>query len=93
MAEEHKDKKSKTKVDPVDKPIDQVDETLTGKDPDLFLAEIIVEISGLSLASKRRVCKEKATEARLYSALAKIQGDRKDAKDWYNMSWTLSKLR
>ena len=76
-----------------DAAVDKVDDVLMGKDPDTYLAETIVKIEGMSLASKRRVCKERAVDCRLYAQAAKIRGDRQDAKHWFNLVWTLGKLR
>tara|TARA_R100001530_G_C4215981_1_gene128677 strand:- start:154 stop:426 length:273 start_codon:yes stop_codon:yes gene_type:complete len=64
-----------------------------GVDPDTYLAGIIAEVKGLSLSSKRRICKEAAVDCRLYAQHAKIRGDRQDTKAWFNLAWTLSKLR
>ena len=76
-----------------DAAVDKVDDVLMGKDPDTYLAETNVKIEGMSLASKRRVCKERAVDCRLYAQAAKIRGDRQDSKHWFNLVWTLSKLR
>ena len=86
MAEEVKKDKD-SKVD------DAVNDVIMGREPDEYLAETIVKIQGMSLASKRRICKERAVDCRLYAQAAKIRGDRQDAKHWFNLVWTLGKLR
>ena len=94
MSKEDKKVKDDAAVDKkADAVNDKVDSVLMGKEPDEYMAETIVLIQGMSLASKRRVCKERAIDCRLYAQAAKMRGDRQDSKHWFNMQWTLSKLR
>jgi|10_taG_2_1085330.scaffolds.fasta_scaffold31061_3 hypothetical protein len=94
MSKEDKKVKDDAAVDKKADAVDsKVDNVMMGRDPDEYLAETIVKIEGMSLASKRRVCKERAVDCRLYAQAAKIRGDRQDSKHWFNLVWTLSKLR
>ena len=92
MAEDLK-KKSKRADDPPNTGDERLDDVLLGIDPGMFLAKVIVETESLSLASKRRICKERASSARLHQEMARVQRDRQAARSWGSIAWALSKLR
>ena len=62
-------------------------------DPDVFLANAIVELQNLPLATKRRIAKNLAADAQLYETQAQMNNDRFGAKRWGQLVWRLRTLK
>ena len=62
-------------------------------DADIFMAEAIVELRGLPLATKRRKARDLAAEARLFETQAVMNGDRFNSKKWGQIAWNLRTLK
>ena len=62
-------------------------------DPDVFMAEAISTLSDQPLATKRRLAKSIAANAKLYETQAQMNNDRYAAKKWGQIGWSLRTLK
>tara|TARA_R110002020_G_scaffold120869_2_gene275206 strand:- start:40 stop:303 length:264 start_codon:yes stop_codon:yes gene_type:complete len=62
-------------------------------EPDIFMAEAITVLSKQPLATKRRLARNLAAEAKLYETQANMSKDRYASKQWNQVSWALRTLK
>ena len=62
-------------------------------DADVFMAEAIVQLRGLSLATKRRKARDLAAEAKLFETQAQMNNDRFRSMKWGQIAWNLRTLK
>ncbi len=62
-------------------------------EPDIFMAEAITALSEQPLATKRRLARNLAAEAKLYETQANLGKDRYASKQWNQVSWALRTLK
>jgi len=62
-------------------------------EPDMFLAEAIVTLRTLPLATRRRKARELSTEASLYQTQSQLSNNRYAEKAWGNVTWKLRTLK
>ena len=62
-------------------------------DADVFMAEAIVQLRGLPLATKRRKARDLAAEAKLFETQAQMNNDRFSSKKWGQIAWNLRTLK
>jgi len=62
-------------------------------DPDVFMAKAISQLSDQPLATKRRLAKSIAANAKLYETQAQMNNDRYAAKKWGQIGWSLRTLK
>ena len=62
-------------------------------DADVFMAEAIVQLRGLSLATKRRKARDLAAEAKLCETQAQMNNERLSSKKWGQIAWNLRTLK
>tara|TARA_X000001382_G_scaffold104014_1_gene78985 strand:+ start:1601 stop:1882 length:282 start_codon:yes stop_codon:yes gene_type:complete len=91
------DDKKKVKVGHVEKKeapeVDTFIEDVLYIEPDMFLAEAIVKLRVLPLATRRRKARELAMEASLYETQAQLSNNRYAQKSWGNVTWKLRTLK
>ena len=69
--------------------VDDKIQELIDKEPDIYLAETMLEIEGKSLAERRRVNKAKGIQASNHSSLCRMNRDGFNARKWQQVSWQL----
>jgi hypothetical protein len=91
------DDKKKVKVGHVEKKeaptVDDKIEDVIYVEPDMFLAEAIVVLRELPLATRRRKARELAMEASLYETQSQLSNNRYAQKSWGNVTWKLRTLK
>ena len=69
--------------------VDDKIQDLIDKEPDIYLAETMIEIEGKSLAERRRISKAKGIQASNHSSLCRMNRDGFNARKWQQVSWQL----
>ena len=69
--------------------VDDKIQELIDKEPDIYLAETMLEIEGKSLAERRRVSKAKGIQASNHSQLCRMNKDGFNARKWQQVAWQL----
>tara|TARA_R100001443_G_scaffold50176_1_gene62434 strand:- start:217 stop:498 length:282 start_codon:yes stop_codon:yes gene_type:complete len=91
------DDKKKVKIGHVEKneipTVDDKIEDVIYVEPDMFLAEAIVVLRELPLATRRRKARELAMEASLYETQSQLSNNRYAQKAWGNVTWKLRTLK
>ena len=69
--------------------VDDKIQELIDKEPDIYLAETMLEIEGKSLAERRRVSKAKGIQASNHAQLCRMNKDSFTARKWSQVAWQL----
>ena len=69
--------------------VDDKIQDLIDKEPDIYLAETMLEIEGKSLAERRRVSKAKGIQASNHAQLCRMNKDGFNARKWQQVAWQL----
>ena len=69
--------------------VDDKIQDLIDKDPEIYMAETMIEIEGKSLAERRRVSKAKGIQAANHAQLCRMNKDSFTARKWSQVSWQL----
>ena len=80
---------SKDEQTTVDDKVQEVMDT----EPDIYMAEAILEMEDKSLAERRRIGKSKAIRANLQSTLCRQNKDGFNARKWSQVAWALKNQR
>ena len=66
---------------------------LLDKDPEIYMAEVMLEVEDKSLAERRRISKAKGIQAANHSQLCRLNKDGFAARKWSQIAWTLKNQR
>ena len=69
--------------------VDDKVQDLIDKDPEIYMAETMLEIEGKSLAERRRVSKAKGIQASNHAQLCRLNKDGFAARKWNQIAWQL----
>ena len=69
--------------------VDDKVQDLIDKDPEIYMAETMLEIEGKSLAERRRVSKAKGIQASNHAQLCRMNKDSFTARKWSQVAWQL----
>ena len=69
--------------------VDDKIQDLIDKDPEIYMAETMLEIEGKSLAERRRVSKAKGIQASNHAQLCRMNKDSFTARKWSQVAWQL----